>query len=130
MSLTWLKIVVRAKRYIDEHIRDVLTVDEVADHLGVDTSKLGKKFQEAYTISPKYYISIKKIDEVVNLLISTRFQEITYYYSNMVGYRTAGGVSNLTKRKTGLNFTRFKEKVERGWQPDLLPESIKERVTR
>ena len=99
------------KEYIDENIGKVVSVDALSEKFGMRSSEFYEKFVKAFEINPKKYISDRKMDKLIEVLQETGDQEIVYYYAHVLGFKTAGGITNFVKRRTGMNFTQFRGKL-------------------
>ncbi len=61
----------RAMKYIDEHLSDALTLEDVAAYAGYSRSYFSSLFTSLNGLSPWDYITIKRINLSRNLLLST-----------------------------------------------------------
>jgi len=104
------EVMQKMKTYIDENICSIVSVEQLKDQFDLETSELYENFVKIYDISPKQYLSEKKMDKLLEILLETGDQEITYYYAHVLGFKTAAGITNFVKRRTGLNFTEFRLK--------------------
>lgn len=59
-------------KYIDENINNLITVDNVCDHLGYNRDYISKQFLQCYGITIKKYIDQKKLNAAKHLLISSK----------------------------------------------------------
>lgn len=119
MSSKWIRIVMKARQFVDKNICTVHSVEEVARQFDVERERLYTYFCEMYNINPKKYILNKKMEKIIELIQSTGNREISFYYANYVGYKTAAGLCNFIKRRTGFCFTEFRERVWNGWIPEM-----------
>ncbi|MBN2048945.1 MAG: helix-turn-helix domain-containing protein [Spirochaetales bacterium] len=95
-----------ARRFIERHYREDVSLLDAAEHLGLSTSYLSRIFQEKtgtgfVTTLTEYRINIAK-----NLLQdqSLRIEEI----AQMCGFRNAGYFSRIFKRHTGTSPSSFR----------------------
>ncbi|MBN2416772.1 helix-turn-helix transcriptional regulator [bacterium] len=102
------------KRYVEENICDIGSVNNLAARFGYQPSELYDQFKKRFETSPKNYILDCKMKKLVELLQQTGDQEIVYYYAHTLGFKTAAGITNFVKRRTGLNFTQFRERLMTG----------------
>lgn len=102
------------KRYVDENICTIGSVGTLAARFGYQPSELYDHFKKKFEISPKNYILDGKMKKLIELLHETGDQEIVYYYAHTLGFKTAAGITNFVKRRTGLNFTQFREQLMAG----------------
>ena len=62
-----------AKRYIDEHFREPVTLTELAEAAHINKYYLAHIFNESYGVSPIQYMINRRIDECRNLLKTTDY---------------------------------------------------------
>ena len=102
------------KKYINEHLTEKITLDDLAEVANYSTSFLSRTFKATYGISPFDYINNKKIDKIKQLLIDTDIS--VSKMCEMYGY-TESFFYRLFKRKVGMTPKEFKneylEQVER-----------------
>lgn len=63
-----------AKTYIDRHIKDSLTMRDVAEHVGISTAHLNRIFPERYGVSAFKYYSTARMELACALLRNTNIQ--------------------------------------------------------
>lgn len=102
------------KRYVEENICTIGSVGKLAARFGYQPSELYDHFKKYCEKSPKSYILDCKMRKLIELLRETGDQEIVYFYAHMLGFKTAAGITNFVKRRTGLNFTQFREQLMAG----------------
>ncbi len=85
----------KAKIYIEQHFSYNISVQEIADHVGLERSYLYRLFQEKYDKSPTEYISdyrLKKAVEMMsnkeltlpNIALSTGFYDYSYFSKQFI----------------------------------------------
>ena len=58
--------------YLNEHVADIVSVDEIASHFGYNKDYLMKIFREQYGVTIKKYMNETKLTMVKRLLITTK----------------------------------------------------------
>lgn len=89
-----------AKRYIDEHFRESITLAELADAAHVNKYYLGHIFNETYGMSPIQYLINRRIDECCNLLKTTDYS--VAQIASFTGFSSQSYFSQCFRKITGL----------------------------
>ncbi len=92
--------------YIDQHIGDVLNVEDMADMCGISYSNFAKKFKKMYGVSCKEYIERFKIFKVEDYLLFTDF-DLTYI-SQETGYADCSHMIKQFKKYRGTTPKQFR----------------------
>lgn len=98
-----------AKKYILRNIEKELTLDIVADYVGLSSSHLSRKFKKETSYSPYEYIILVRINKAKHLLKTTDMpvKEIAYG----VGYHSESNFCNSFTQRIGIspiNFRKYK----------------------
>lgn len=89
-----------AVRDIHAHLRDDLTLDNLARTLGVNKYHLQKEFKRYIGMSPNTYVCSARINAAKSLL---RSNELTVsQVAEQAGFRNVGHFMNMFKRTTGM----------------------------
>ena len=104
-------MIAEIKKYIDDHTCEITFVNEITHIFKIDKNVLAEQFKIIYNKSSKAYILDKKIEKLIHLLNESGNREISYYYAYELGFETSGGLCNLIKRRTGLTFEEFRNRV-------------------
>lgn len=99
------------KKYIDENICEITTVNEVIEKFGIDRQRFYENFRVTYNQRPKAYITRRKMDYLVRLIRETDGKEIIYYYARELGLASGSILSNLVRNNMKMTFCELKERV-------------------
>jgi|HigsolmetaGSP12D_1036236.scaffolds.fasta_scaffold00101_28 two-component system response regulator YesN len=100
-------LLVKAKKYIQNHYHRSLTLKEVADHVYVSPGYLSALFKEAGETYLKYLTSLR-MQKAMELLSETNIK--VYEVVEMVGYSDPAYFSELFKKHTGKLPNEFRGK--------------------
>jgi len=97
-----------ATDYIHSHIKDHLSIDVIANHVGLSNSRFLVKFKQELGITPHAYISSKKIDVAKDILkfTDTSITDIAFEYN----FSSSNHFSTVFKRFTGYSPSEYREK--------------------
>lgn len=98
------------RRYIDNHYKETLTLDQLAEEANVNKYYLAHAYKQAYGISPINYIIARRIQEGKHLLVETDltlsqisgilgFSSASYFSQS---FRKAEGISPIEYRKANM----------------------------
>lgn len=100
--------IVHACEYIDDHLTGDITLEDVADEIGLSLSQFKFKFKKQIGISPRNYINQQKIERIKDEIKGGRsFTEIAENY----GFCNSAYLSVVFKKYTGESPTEFLKKV-------------------
>ncbi|MCI6005700.1 AraC family transcriptional regulator [Blautia sp. HCP3S3_G3] len=97
----------RAVEYINENYSKHLTINELADMIGVNRSYLATNFKKCMGCSPQEYLINVRVEQAKSLLYKTNTQ--ISEVASKVGYQDPLAFSKIFKRKTGYSPTEYKE---------------------
>jgi AraC-like DNA-binding protein len=104
-------VVQQIKHYLDQHIEDHVTMEQLSNHVCMTTRHINRVFKQELGTTPYNYLLERKLDSARNLLLNTnlpisaiagklRFAD-TFYFSNIFKKKT--GLSPLNyRKKSGL----------------------------
>ena len=97
----------RVKRYIDEHFREPLTLQAIADALNVSTYYMAHVFKDMSGYAPMTYLQKRRIGEAQTLLIHTdrTISEIAY----SLGYDAQSHFNQQFSRHVGMPPGEFRK---------------------
>ena len=98
--------------YIDDHISEGVTVEEIARECRMSYSYFAKKFLQVYGKTCKEYIEEIRLYKVEELLLYTDF-ELTYI-SNETGYSDCSHMIKSFKKYKGVTPKRFRTEKRAG----------------
>lgn len=108
-SMAQDSIISQAIDYIDQHLFESISVNQIAEQVRLSTSHFSRLFRSATGFSPHEYIMLHRIDEAKALLQSTSLsvKEIAF----RVGYRSEVNFIIAFTDKTGLSPTQFRKNI-------------------
>lgn len=102
-------IVSSAKRYIDEHLAEDLSVSSIANNLYITPNYFSRLFKRVTKEGCNEYIVRKRIEKAKSLLETTSIK--TGKIAMMVGYRDTNYFSLAFKKHTGKSPTKYREEI-------------------
>lgn len=93
------------KKYIHEHIREHLSLNEVAAVFGISPSYLSQLFSKYNETGFSEYINISKINEGKRLLDEENLK--VYEVAEMLGFESAFYFSKVFKKVEGVSPTEY-----------------------
>ena len=95
-------------RYIDEHYKESIRLDELAVIMNISTMYFSNYFKQVFKISPKQYILNKRLREAQRLLLESEMsiKEIAYE----VGFENESYFSEFFSKKVGISALRFRNR--------------------
>lgn len=100
-----------AKRYIDNHYQENITLDQLAEICHVSKYHLAHAFTEEYGISPINYLISKRLSEAEHLLRTTDFS--LSLISNTTGFSSPSYFAQIFKKQRGFSPTEFRKKIKK-----------------
>jgi AraC-like DNA-binding protein len=102
---------IKALEYIEIYYRTNVSIENLADNIGISRKHLYLIFKHAISIPPKNYLIFFRLDKAASLLEGRNLsvEEI----SQMVGYATPNYFAKEFKRITGFSPTTYKEKIRK-----------------
>ena len=101
-----------AKRYIDDHFNDAITLQSLADELHVNKYHLAHSFTEDYGISPINYLIARRIEESKTLLKTTDLN--ISKIASFSGFSSQSYFSQCFRRVTGLSPKAYRRQTKDG----------------
>ena len=98
-------IVTNVRKYINEHVREHLSLNEVAAVFGISPSYLSQLFSRYNETGFSEYINTCKINESKRLLIEENLK--VYEVAEMLGYESAFYFSKVFKKVEGVSPTEY-----------------------
>lgn len=90
-----------AKRYVEEHIREKVTLNQVAAELGVSVGHLSSSFKRQIGQNFSDYVTEIKIGRAKELIESGKY--MIYEIADMLGYETPFYFSRVFKKVVGVS---------------------------
>lgn len=100
------ELVLRAESHIRSHVRQTLSVEQLAADLNTTSRTLNRRFREALGCSPKQYIQELRVEGAKRLLENTdlTFEEIV----DRVGYADPRSFRRIFERTTKVSPSRYR----------------------
>jgi len=108
-SASWLQ---RGLEYLQIHYAGGITIDRVAEYVGVDRTHFTKTFRKTYGMPPMKYIQQLKMNEAMLLLDQTGYNLAEIAHS--VGYPDPFSFSKAFKKYTGLSPSAYRSRKKSG----------------
>ena len=102
-------IIHRAKLYINEHIFEDLSLEDVAEELFLSTAHLSRMFKKQTGESFLQYVTRKKMNKAVELLHDPQYK--TYQIGELLGYKTSRYFSRLFHSFIGYYPSQYRKQV-------------------
>lgn len=101
-----------AKRYIDLHFKESLTLEQLADHAHMNKYYLSHVFKQEYGVSPMNYMTSRRIDESRNLLAET--DHSMTQIAQMLGFSSLSYFSQVFRKSMGVSPMDFRQSARSG----------------
>lgn len=98
-----------AQSYIQTHITEQISLEEIAAVLGISTSNLTRKFNAQIGITPREYINRQKIEEAKRLLLENEFT-LTEIAAKL-GFSTSSYFAAVFKQFVSCTPSEYRKKV-------------------
>ncbi len=127
------RLAAEVKEYIELHLSEECTVQEISTHFWVSPTSLMKKFKRETGTSLRAYLIYRRIEEAKKKISNTdcSFSEI----SESLGFSSVNYFSTLFREKTGMTPTEFsklasKRRIEMPTSPDTVTADASEEKRR
>lgn len=104
-GLTTSKPINECIQYIYAHIKERITVDTLAEHIGLSTNYISRLFKEKTGISVSDFIREKKIEKAQNLLKYSDYSSIEI--ANYLSFSSQSHFIQLFKKYTGMSPKKY-----------------------
>lgn len=104
------RVIVAAKKHIDAHLSDDISLDSVACAVGLSPEYLSRLFKQEMGTNYVDYLIARRIDQAKTLLRDPTLR--VYEVSSAVGYRNQKYFARLFRSVTGLTPTEYRERSE------------------
>ena len=97
------------KNYIDAHINEKITLDDISNNLYISKSHIERTFKEEYNQTPLAYCANQKISQVASMLVTTNHS--ISYIAQQFGYSDVKYMAKTFKKikgKTPMEYRRDK----------------------
>jgi len=105
------EMILRAQRYLEENCAAILSVEEVAAHVGISSRHFKRRFKLATGSSPLFYLQNLRIELAKKKLELTldSIDEIT----RQIGYENSSTFRRLFRQRVNLSPREYREKFSR-----------------
>ena len=100
-------MVLRIRKYLNEHFMEEVTLDMIGDALGCSATYVSHIFKKATGRTPIQYIIRRRIGHAQTLLISTDHSATRI--ASIVGYDNTNYFSTLFSKVVGMSPIRYRE---------------------
>lgn len=104
-------IFAKAKRYLEEHFHENVSLETVAGHVGLSSYYFSKLFKERAGVTFIDYLTQLRVEEAKRLLVESGYslKEICFE----VGYRDPNYFSRVFKKTAGMTPSAFRRKQDK-----------------
>lgn len=95
------KIIEHVTKYIDEHLNERFTLNEIAQECFISRNYLGKLFKEQMGISFKEYVTQRRIEVARRELLSGKY--MIYEVAELVGFDSPAYFTSVFKKELGYS---------------------------
>jgi AraC family transcriptional regulator len=90
----------RLVHYIDTHLAETITAKNLASHIDVSEGRLFRAFKISVGVTPRHYITTRRVERVCTMLITTRAPLAELALA--CGFCDQAHLSRLFRRKIGM----------------------------
>ena len=94
------------KNYIDTHITEKITLDDISNHLYISKSHIERAFKQEYGQTPMAYCLNQKISQVASMLATTNYS--LTYISQQLSFTDVKYMSKCFKKIKGKTPTEYR----------------------
>ena len=94
------------KNYIDSHITEKITLDDISNHLYISKSHIERAFKQEYNQTPLAYFANQKISYVASMLATTNYS--LSQIAQHLGYSDVKYMSKSFKKIKGKTPTEYR----------------------
>lgn len=108
-NITKEEIMEQVEKYIQEHIKEPITCQELAKEFGLVAPYLSKLFKEHIGYTPSQYIQKMRLEQA-KFLLSTNDKILAKDVAEMVGYPNPLYFSKIFKKKVGIYPSEYRDR--------------------
>lgn len=103
-------LALRAMEYIDQHFVQDITLEQIADHIGVSPSYLSRVFAHSVGQNISGYIMEKRVEKAKRLISTTNLKH--YEIAEKCGLNSSAYFTSVFKKVTGMTPNQYRNKPE------------------
>ncbi|MDR1060694.1 MAG: AraC family transcriptional regulator [Clostridiales bacterium] len=100
---------IHVKRYIDDHFKEKITLEQLAKLVHLNKFHLAHIFRKEYGVSPISYLNVKRIEESRFLLSDTNHS--VSQIANVLGFSSPNYFSQCFAKMAGMSPTKYRMKL-------------------
>ena len=108
LSRSHLKSIRKAVTYIDKHISEELTLEQIADVANLSPNYFSSLFKKVSNITLWQYIASKRIDMAINLLLSEGSTDNMLDVAVKCGFNNTANFNKTFKKITGMTPSEYR----------------------
>ncbi|WP_164667840.1 response regulator [Virgibacillus doumboii] len=99
----------KVKEYIDEHYKQGITLEEMAEHVGLSPNYFSNVFKKVFGTTFVEFLTVRKMNEAKRLIVENKYalKEISY----MVGYNDPNYFSRVFKKHYQMSPKKFQQQI-------------------
>ena len=105
------KRILKVKNYIDEHYKDDMSLEQLADLVGMTPTAFSRYFKQRTSKNISEYIVDIRLGHAARMLIDTADSVSTICWRT--GFNTLSNFNRLFRKRKGCNPTEFREKYQK-----------------
>ena len=105
------KRILKVKNYIDEHYKDDMCLEQLADLVGMTPTAFSRYFKQRTSKNISEYIVDIRLGHAARMLIDTADSVSTICWRT--GFNTLSNFNRLFRKRKGCNPTEFREKYQK-----------------
>ena len=102
-------VIIKAKKYIEEHFKESLSLDEIADYCFLSKSHFCRIFKNETGLTFKAYLNQVRISSAKVLLKSTSWKN--YEIAEHIGFDDTSYFNELFKKSTGMTPNEYRKSL-------------------
>ena len=105
------KRILKVKNYIDEHYKDEMSLEQLADLVGMTPTAFSRYFKQRTSKNISEYIVDIRLGHAARMLIDTADSVSTICWRT--GFNTISNFNRLFRKRKGCSPTEFREKYQK-----------------